>query len=134
MPMFRQGSVGSPPTAAIPPPAGSRAGTTNPAGGLSDAITATNVKSGTLVVYAGVVAASTGAVAAKVQSSATSGGSYTDISGAAIAGFGPSDDNTIQTVDFDVSSDKPFLKVVLTQSQATDISCAMINLRGPMRV
>ena len=133
MPMFRQGSVGSPPTAAIPPLAGSRAGTTNPAGGLSDAITATNVKSGTLVVYAGVVAASTGAVAAKVQSSATSGGSYTDISGAAIAGFGPSDDNTIQQVDFDIPSDKPFLKVVLTQSQATDLSAAWVNLRGPMR-
>ena len=132
-PMFRQGSVGSPPTAAIPPLAGSRAGTTNPAGGLSDAITATNVKSGTLVVYAGVVAASTGAVAAKMQSSATSGGSYADISGAAIAGFGPSDDNTIQQVDFDIPSDKPFLKVVLTQSQATDLSCAWVNLRGPMR-
>jgi len=85
------------------------------------------------VVYAGVVAASTGAVAAKVQSSATSGGSYTDISGAAIAGFGPSDDNTIQTVDFDIPSDKPFLKVVLTQSQATDLSAAWVNLRGPMR-
>ena len=133
MPMFRQGSVGSPATAAIPPLAGSRAGTTNPASGLSDAITATNIKSGTLRVYAGVVAASTGAVAAKMQSSATSGGSYTDISGAAIAGFGPSDDNTIQTVDFDVSSDKPFLKVVLTQSQATDLSCAWVELRGPMR-
>ena len=134
MPMFRQGSVGSPATAAIPPLAGSRAGTTNPAGGLSDAITATNIKSGTLVVYAGLVAVSTGAVAAKVQSSATSGGSYTDISGAAIAGFGPSDDNTIQTVDFEIPADKPFLKVVLTQSQATDLSCAMINFRGPMRV
>jgi len=133
MPMFRQGSVGSPPTAAIPPLAGSRAGTTNPAGGLSDAITATNVKSGTLVVYAGVVAASTGAVAAKMQSSATSGGAYADISGAAIAGFGPSDDNTIQQVDFDIPSDKPFLKVVLTQSQATDLSAAWVELRGPMR-
>lgn len=134
MPMFRQGSVGSVSTIAIPPLAGSRAGTTNPAGGLSDAITATNYKSGTLVVYAGVVAASTGAVAAKVQSSATSGGTYADISGAAIAGFGPNDDNTIQTVDFDIPSDKVFLKVVLTQSQATDLSCALIALRGPMRV
>ena len=133
MPMFRQGSVGSPATAAIPPLAGVRAGTVNPAGGLSGAITATNIKSGTLRVYAGVVAVSTGAVAAKVQSSATSGGSYTDISGAAIAGFGPDDDNTIQTVDFDVSPDKPFLKVVLTQSQATDLSCAWVELRGPMR-
>ena len=134
MPMFRQGSVGSVSTIAIPPLAGSRAGTTNPAGGLSDAITATNYKSGTLVVYAGVVAASTGAVAAKVQSSATSGGTYADISGAAITGFGPNDDNTIQTVDFDIPSDKVFLKVVLTQSQTTDLSCALIALRGPMRV
>jgi hypothetical protein len=134
MPMFRQGSVGTVSTLAVPPLAGSRAGTTNPAGGLSDAITATNVKTGTLVVYAGVVAASTGVVTAKVQSSATSGGTYADISGAAIAGFGPSDDNTIQTVDFEVPADKPYLKVVLTQSQATDLSCAMINLRGPMRV
>ena len=134
MPMFRQGSVGTVSTLAVPPLAGSRAGTTNPAGGLSDAITATKVKTGTLVVYAGVVAASTGVVTAKVQSSATSGGTYADISGAAIAGFGPSDDNTIQTVDFEVPADKPYLKVVLTQSQATDLSCAMINLRGPMRV
>ena len=133
MPMFRQGSVGSPPTAAIPPLAGARAGTVNPAGGLSGAITATNVKSGTLVVYAGVVAASTGAVTAKVQSSATSGGSYADIVGAAIAGFGPTDDNTLQTVDFDIPSDKPFLKVVLTQIEATDLSCAWVELRGPMR-
>ena len=133
MPMFRQGSVGTVSTLAIPPLAGARAGTVNPAGGLSDVITATNVKTGTLVVYAGLVAVSTGAVAAKVQSSATSGGSYTDISGAAIAGFGPSDDNTIQAVDFEIPADKPFLKVVLTQSQATDLSCAMVNLRGPMR-
>ena len=133
MPMFRQGSVGTVSTLAIPPLAGVRAGTVNPAGGLSDVITATEVKTATLVVYAGLVAVSTGAVAAKVQSSATSGGSYTDISGAAIAGFGPSDDNTIQTVDFEIPADKPFLKVVLTQSQATDLSCAMINFRGPMR-
>lgn len=133
MPMFRQGAVGTVSTIAIPPLAGVRAGTVNPAGGLSDAITATEVKTGTLVVYAGVVAASTGAVAAKVQSSATSGGSYADIVGAAIAGFGPSDDNTIQTVDFEVPADKPYLKVVLTQSHANDVACAMINLRGPMR-
>ena len=134
MPMFRQGSVGTVSTLAIPPLAGARAGTVNPAGGLSNAITATEVKTATLVVYAGVVAATTGAVAAKVQSSATSGGSYADISGAAIAGFGPSDDNTVQTVDFDIPADKPFLKVVLTQVEATDVACAMINLRGPMRV
>ena len=133
MPMFRQGSVGTVSTLAIPPLAGARAGTVNPAGGLSNAITATEVKTATLVVYAGVVAATTGAVTAKVQSSATSGGSYADISGAAIAGFGPSDDNTIQTVDFDIPADKPFLKVVLTQIEATDVSCAMINFRGPMR-
>ena len=133
MPMFRQGSVGSPPTPAIPPLAGARAGTVNPAGGLSDAITATNVKSGTLVVYAGNVTASTGSVTAKMQSSATSGGSYADIVGAAIAGFGPTDDNTIQTVDFEVPSDKPYLKVVLTQDAVTDVAGAMVNLRGPMR-
>jgi hypothetical protein len=133
MPMFRQGSVGTVSTIAIPPLAGARAGTVNPAGGLSDAITATEVKTGTLVVYAGNVTASTGSVTAKVQSSATSGGSYADIVGAAIAGFGPSDDNTIQTVDFEVPSDKPFLKVVLTQVAVTDVACAMINFRGPMR-
>ena len=133
MPMFRQGSVGTVSTIAIPPKAGARAGTVNPAGGLSDAITATEVKTGTLVVYAGNVTASTGSVTAKMQSSATSGGSYADIVGAAIAGFGPTDDNTIQTVDFDIPADKPSLKVVLTQIEATDVACAMVNLRGPMR-
>jgi len=55
MPMFRQGSTGTSHEVAIPPLAGARAGNTNPAAGLSDAITATNVKTGTLAVYAGVV-------------------------------------------------------------------------------
>jgi len=133
MPMFRQGSIGTANKAAVPPLAAARAGTVNPAGGLSNAITATEVKTATLVVYAGNVTATTGAVTAKVQSSATSGGSYADISGAAIAGFGPTDDNTIQTVDFEIPADKPFLKVVLTTVEATDVACAMIDLRGPMR-
>lgn len=134
MPIFRQGSVGTVSTIAIPPVAGLRAGTSTPAGGLSSAVNAGNIKTGTLVVYAGVVAVTTGAVAAKVQSSATSAGTYADITNAAIAGFGPDDDNTIQTVDFEIPADKPFLKVVLTQAAATDLSCAMLNLRGPMRV
>ncbi len=133
MPMFRQGSTGTSHNVAIPPLAGVRAGNTNPAAGLSDAITATNVKTGTLVVYAGVVAAGTGAVTGKMQSSATSGGTYADISGAAITAFGPSDDNTVHTVDFEIPSGKPYLKVVLTQAHATDVSCAIVELRGPTR-
>lgn len=134
MPMFRQGSVGNVPTAAIPPLAGARAGTVNPAGGLSNAITATGYKSGTLIVYAGVVTASTGAVTGKVQASATSGGTYADISGAAVAGFGPSDDNTVQSVDFTIPDGKPFLKVVVTAVEATDVSSAIVLLNEPMRV
>lgn len=133
MPIFRQASVGSTPIAAIPPLAGARAGTVNPAGGLSSAIDGTNYKSGTLVVYAGVVTADTGAVTAKLQASATSGGSYADISGAAIAGFGPSDDNTVQYVDFDFPAGKPFVKVVLTAVEATDVSSAIVILHGDMR-
>ncbi len=133
MPMFRQNGIGHVATAAIPPLAGSRAGTTNPAGGLSSAIDGTNYKSGTLIVYAGVVAASTGAVTAKIQSSATSSGSYVDVTGAAISGFGPDDDNTVQFVDFDFPAGQPFVKVVLTQSQATDIAAATVVLNGKMR-
>jgi len=68
-----------------------------------------------------------------MQSSATSGGSYTDISGAAITAFGPADDNTIHTVDFEIPLGKPYLKVVLTQAHATDVSCAIVELRGPTR-
>lgn len=134
MPQFRQGSVGHVATIAVPPLAAARAGTVNPAGGLSDAINASNYKNATLYVYAGVVTATTGAVTAKMQSSATSGGSYADISGAAIAGFGPSDDNTIQAVDFELTAGKPFLKVVVTQVEATDVACAWVVLHNPMRV
>jgi hypothetical protein len=82
-----------------------------------------------LLVLAGVVAVSTGAVTAKVTASATSGGSYTDITGAAVTGFGPDDDNTAQQVDFDIPADRPFLKIVVTQSQATDVGAALIQLR-----
>jgi hypothetical protein len=134
MPMFRQGSVGSTPFAAIPPLAAARAGTVNPAGGLSDAIDGTNYKSGTLVVYVGNMTATTGACAAKVQASDASGGTYADISGAAVAGFGPSDDNTVQYVDFDFPAGKPFVKVVLTSGAATDVTSAQIVLHGDMRV
>lgn len=134
MPMFRQGAVGSVPTAAIPPLAGARAGTVNAAGGLSSAINATGYKNGTLIVYAGVVTATTGAVTGKVQASATSGGTYADISGAAVTGFGPSDDNTVQSVDFEIPDGKPFLKVVVTAVEATDVSSAIVLLNQPMRV
>lgn len=134
MPMFRQGSVGSVPVAAIPPLEAARAGTVNPAGGLSAAIDGTNYKSGTLVVYAGNVTASTGEITAKMQASATSGGSYADITSAAITGFGPSDDNTVQYVDFDFPAGKPFVKVVLTAAEATDVSSAIVLLHGDMRV
>lgn len=133
MPQFRQGSVGSVPTAAVPPLAGTRAGTTNPAGGLSNAINASGYKSGTLIVYAGNVAASTGAVTGKMQSSDASGGTYTDIAGAAITAFGPSDDNTVRAVDFDIPIGRPFLKAVVTAVEATDVSSAIVLLNDPMR-
>ena len=134
MPMFRQGSVGSTPVIAVPPLAAARAGTVNPAGGLSASIDGTNYKSGTLVVYVGNMTATTGSCAAKVQASATSGGTYADISGAAVAGFGPSDDNTVQYVDFDFPDGKPFVQVVLTSGAATDVTSAMVILHGDMRV
>jgi hypothetical protein len=133
MPQFRQGSQGHVPAIAIPPVAGSRAGTTNPAAGLSDPIDARGYKSGTLRAYAGVVAVSTGAIACKVQSSATANGATpADIAGAAIAGFGPNDDNTIQSVDFAIPAGRPYLVIVETQSQATDVGCAWVELVSPM--
>lgn len=133
MPMFRQGSVGATPVIAVPPLAAVRAGTVNPAGGLSDAINGTNYKSGTLVVYVGNMTATTGACTAKVQSSDASGGTYADITGAAVTGFGPSDDNTVQYVDFDFPAGQPFVKVVLTAAAATDVTSAMVILHGDMR-
>jgi hypothetical protein len=133
MPMFRQGSVGATPVIAVPPLAGTRAGTVNPAGGLSAAIDGTNYKSGTLVVYVGNMTATTGACTAKVQSSDASGGTYADITGAAVTGFGPSDDNTVQYVDFDFPAGQPFVKVVLTAAAATDVTSAMVILHGDMR-
>lgn len=137
MPMFRQGSVhcvaAGAADACVPPVAGSRAGTVNAAGGLVTNIDARGYKSGTLRAYAGVVAASTGAITAKVQSSASSGGTYADITGAAVAGFGPNDDNTVQSVDFEIPPGKPWLQIVLTQSQATDLGGAFLELVHPMR-
>lgn len=137
MPKFEQASNGHVITGTvdinIPPLAGVRAGTTNPAGGLSGVYDARGYKSATLVVCAGVVTASTGAIAGKVQSSATSGGSYADITGAAVAGFGPSDDNTIQTVDVAIDPAEPFLKIVLTQAAATDVGAAFLILHDPRR-
>ena len=133
MPMFRQGSVGATPVIAVPPLAAARAGTVNPAGGLSAAIDGTNYKSGTLVVYVGNMTASTGGCTAKMQASDASGGTYADITGAAVTGFGPSDDNTVQYVDFDFPAGKPFVKVVLTAVEATDVTSAMVILHGDMR-
>lgn len=133
MPIQRQASAGYVAQAAIPPVAGARAGTTNPAGGLMADIDARGYKNATLYTYAGVVAASTGEVTAKVQSATAAGGSYADVTGAAVTDFGPSDDNTIKSVDFEIPAGKPFLQIVHTQSQATDLACSWLVLNGKMR-
>lgn len=138
MPNFRQGSVGSVAQGAVdkcvPPVAGARAGTTNAAGGLVTNIDARGYKSATLRTIAGVVEASTGAVTAKIQSATASGGSYADITGAAIAGFGPSDDNTIQSVDFEIPYGRPWLQIVHVQVADTTIAASFLELNEPMRV
>lgn len=69
------------------------------------------------VFHCGVIAA-TGTVTPKVQDSATSGGTYADITGAVFTVFGDADDNTLKVGEVKVNPAKPFQKVVATMGPA----------------
>lgn len=131
MPMFRQGSTGNYVGAnatpnAVTPIAGARAGTVNDAGGLKTGIDARGYKSATLYCFTGVLGTS---VDAKATESATSGGTYTDVTGGAVAtGIA----GEIHRVDFDINPAKPFLGIVLVQVGATAVGTAWIELNNPM--
>jgi len=93
----------------------------------SSAIDLTGYSKAALVVSVGVIASS-GTVDCKVQASATSGGSYADITGAAIAQMteaGSDSGKTLQ-VDFEIPNGKPFVKTVLTNGTAAAIQSVHI--------
>lgn len=81
MPPFRTGTTGMTRLAGITPLAAARAGTVNDAGGLTTDVSVTGYQSLLLTVNCGVVGTSCNC---KLQDSATAGGVYADISGAAI--------------------------------------------------
>ena len=80
-----------------------------------------------MLVNAGVIASS-GTVDCKVQSSATSGGSYADITGAAITQMTQAggDSGTSQLVDFELPAGQPFVKTVLVNATAAAIQGVFI--------
>ena len=98
-------------------PVSKSAGTTT-----SAAIDLTGYTKGVLIVNAGVIGSS-GTIDCKVQSSATSGGSYADITGAAITQMtqAGSHSGTSQAVDFELPAGQPFVKTVLVNATAAAI-------------
>jgi hypothetical protein len=98
-------------------PVSKSAGTTT-----SSAVDMTGFGGGALMVNAGVIAAS-GTVDCKVQSSATSGGTYTDITGAAITQMTQAggDSGTSQLVSFDMPAGHTHVKTVLVNATAAAI-------------
>ena len=136
MPIFRQSSIGFDAVGElnkfVPPVADARAGTTNPAGGLVVDIDARGYKSGTLYCMAGVMATSA-TLNSKVQAATASGGSYSDISGAATEAFDATDDNLLRQVDFEIPAGKPFLSIVMVATETGTISASWIVLNHKMR-
>tara|TARA_R100001086_G_scaffold173598_1_gene95150 strand:+ start:130 stop:519 length:390 start_codon:yes stop_codon:yes gene_type:complete len=93
----------------------------------SSAIDLTGYSKAALLVSVGVISSS-GTVDCKVQSSATSGGSYADITGAAITQMtqaGGDSDDTVQ-VDFEIPNGQPFVKTVLVNATAAAIQSVHI--------
>jgi hypothetical protein len=116
MPQFRQYTNRTSTTLALAPVSKS-AGTTT-----SSAIDLTGYQSGVLVVGAGVIGSS-GTIDCKVQSSATSGGTYADITGAAITQMTQAggDSGSIQVIPFELPAGQPFVKTVLVNATAAAI-------------
>ena len=93
----------------------------------SAAIDMTGYSKGSLVVQAGVIASS-GTVDCKVQTSATSGGSYADLTGAAITQMTEAggDSGSTVIVDFEIPNGKPHVKTVLTNATAAAIQGVLV--------
>lgn len=116
MPKFRQLTDRVTVVVALAPVSKS-AGTTT-----SSAVDMTGFGGGALLVNAGVIGSS-GTVDCKIQSSATSGGSYTDVTGAAITQMTQAggDSGTSQLVSFDMPAGHTHVKTVLTNATAAAI-------------
>jgi len=103
-------------------PISKSAGTTT-----SSAIDLTGYSKAALIVSVGVISSS-GTLDCKVQSSATSGGSYADITGAAITQMtqaGGDSGSTVQ-VDFEIPNGKPHVKTVLVNATAAAVQGVLI--------
>ena len=81
------------------------------------------------VIATGAAGAGNSTMSFKVQSSATSGGSYADVSGAASAGLTKAANaSTIQVYDFPVDPAKPFMKAVGAVGTDTLANCIIAEL------
>ena len=120
MPKFRQLSDRVAVNVALAPVSKS-AGTTT-----SSAINLTGYSAASLLVNIGVI--SSGTVDCKVTASATEGGTYTDITGAAItqATQAGGDSGSSQLVDFTIPVGKPFVKTVLVNATAAAVQGVFI--------
>ena len=103
-------------------PVSKSAGTTT-----SSAIDLTGYSKAALVVTVGVIASS-GTVNCKIQTSATSGGSYSDLSGAAITQMTEAggDSGSTVIVDFEIPNGKPHVKTVLTNATAAAVQGVLV--------
>jgi hypothetical protein len=121
MPQFRQWTDRCTVNVSLAPVSKS-AGTTT-----GSAIDLTGYQSGVLIVNAGVIASS-GTVDCKVQSSATSGGTYADITGAAITQMTEAggDSGSTQSINFELTAGKPFVKTVLVNATAAAVQDVLI--------
>ena len=81
------------------------------------------------VIATGAAGAGNSTMSFKVQSSATSGGSYADVSGAASAGLTKATNaSTIQVYDIPVDPAKPFMKAVGAVGTDTLANCIIAEL------
>ena len=81
------------------------------------------------VIATGAAGAGNSTMSFKVQSSATSGGSYADVSGAASAGLTKAANaSTIQVYDIPVDPAKPFMKAVGAVGTDTLANCIIAEL------
>ena len=116
MPKFRQLTDRATVAVALAP-VSKTAGTTT-----SAAVSMLGFGGGALLVNAGVIGTS-GTVDCKITSSATTGGSYTDVTGAAITQMTQAggDSGTSQLVSFDMPLGHNFIKTVLVNATAAAI-------------
>ena len=82
----------------------------------------------TVYIMSGLVGAN-GVSTLKVQEGDTSGGSYTDITGASFTALADADDNIIVACDIDLRKRKRYLNVVITNGATNaSVMCAWCEL------